>query len=68
MLCDKFGKSKTDTLIISFSCKLKSKGYKSDNHCATILQWANEDGIKKDEGSFDTDEFVAAAARRSYGG
>lgn len=68
-LCDKFRKNKADSLIDSFSCKLKSKGYKSDNHCATILQWADEDGVKPDNipsGSFDTAEFLEAALKNSF--
>ena len=68
-LCDKFRKNKADALIDSFSCKLKSKGYKSDNHCATILQWADEDGVKPDNipsGSFDTAEFLEAALKNSF--
>lgn len=68
-LTERFGKAAAEKLIDSFSCKLESKGYKSENHCATILQWADEDGVKADNtpsGSFDTDEFLEAALKNSF--
>ena len=64
-ICEKYGKGTANELINSFSCKLKSKGYKSVNHCATIMQWAVEDGVKE-KGSFDYDEFWESALARSY--
>ena len=52
--------------------KLKSKGYKFDDHYSTILLWAQKDGKKPVtesgvSGSFDTDEFFEAALRRARG-
>ena len=64
-ICEKYGKGTANELINSFSCKLKSKGYKSVNHCATIMQWAVEDGVKE-KGSFDYDEFWELALARCY--
>ncbi len=69
-LVGKFGKALADELIESFSRKLKSKGYKYDDHYSTILLWADKDGKKpiseaNAAGSFDTEEFFEAALRRS---
>lgn len=66
-LKNEYGKSTADSLIDSFSCKIVSKGYKSNNHYATILQWAKEDGVKPNTSSFDIDEFFEAALKKSYG-
>lgn len=62
-----YGKSTADSLIDGFSCKVISKGYKSNNHYATILQWAKEDGVKPIKDSFDTNEFFEAALKHSCG-
>lgn len=68
-LIEMFGETVALELIDSFSRKLKSKGYKYDDHYATILIWAKSDGVKPlaegEGGSFDTDEFFKAALARS---
>ena len=69
-LVGKFGKALAEELIETFSQKLKSKGYKYDDHYATILLWAEKDGKKpisevNAAGSFDTEEFFKAALLRS---
>lgn len=71
-LIEIYGKSCGEELIETFSQKLKSKGYKYDDHYATILLWAEKDGKKpisevNAAGSFDTDEFFEAALRRARG-
>ncbi len=71
-LIEIYGKSCGEELIESFSMKLKSKGYKYDDHYSTILLWAQKDGKKpvaeaNSGGSFDTDEFFEAALRRARG-
>lgn len=43
-LSEKYG-DMADKLIEQFSAKLKSKGYKFDDHYATIVSWANEDNV-----------------------
>lgn len=66
-LITKFGKALAEELIESFSKKLKSKGYKYDDHYSTILLWADKDGKKPSAevgGSFNTDDFFEAAIRR----
>ncbi len=70
-LISMFGETVALELIDSFSEKLKSKGYKYEDHYATILIWARKDGVKPEsaassKGSFDTDEFFKAALARSY--
>jgi hypothetical protein len=67
-----FGEEVARELIDNLSRKLKSKGYKYEDHYATILVWAKKDGVKPEAaissagGSFDTDEFFKAALARSY--
>ncbi len=39
-----------DSLIEKFSVKLKSKGYKYDNHFAALIDWAESDKKKSEEG------------------
>lgn len=66
-LTDKYGKSVANGLIDNFSIKLKAKGYQYDDHYATILDWANKDGIKpQSEKSYDVEDFFQAALMRSY--
>ena len=52
-----------------FSCKLKAKGYRYEDHFATILLWFAEEKnqSKTAKGSFDIDDFFEAALRRTYG-
>ena len=68
-LVEMFGAELALELIDGFSRKLKSKGYKYDDHYATILIWARSDGVKplaeSSGGSFNTDEFFKAALARS---
>ena len=68
-LVEAFGETVASELIDNLSRKLKSKGYKYEDHYATILVWAKKDGIKplaaaSEGSSFDTDEFFAAALAR----
>lgn len=66
-----------DRYIDTFSQKLYTKGYRYPDHAKAILDWWKRDcEIEKrsepteenlPEGSFDTDEFFAAAVRRSLG-
>ena len=70
-LISMFGESIADGLIENLSKKLKSKGYKYEDHYATILIWAQKDGVKPLEeaaagSSFDTEAFFNAALARSY--
>ena len=71
-ICTRFGK-KAQGLINNLSRKMKSKGYKYEDHYATLILWAESDGIGVDgeigettEKSYDTDEFFEASLRRSY--
>lgn len=60
---EKYGVSYVD----EFSAKLEAGGYKSKNHYATMLLWAEQDKRQKpSEGSFDIDEFFEAAMNRKY--
>lgn len=68
-----------DAYIDRFSEKLYSKGYRYPSHFRAICEWWERDRQlgggrlpfsepqKSDGGSFDTDEFFAAAVRRSLG-
>ena len=58
-----------DHRIEIFSCKLKAKGYRYEDHFATILLWFAEEKnqSKTTKGSFDIDDFFEAALRRTYG-
>lgn len=58
-----------DHRIEIFSCKLKAKGYRYEDHFATILLWFAEEKnqSKTKKGSFDIDDFFEAALRRTYG-
>ncbi len=72
---------RADDYIDRFSEKLHSKGYRYPNHFKTICEWWERDSRlenvgagysspespKTDGGSFETDEFFAAAVRRSLG-
>ena len=53
-----------------FSCKLKAKGYRYDDHYATLLLWYAEEkkqkNASKKDSSFDVDDFFAAALNRTY--
>jgi phage replication O-like protein O len=73
----KFGQ-KADKIIDVFSTKLKSKGYKYNDHYATILLWHGQDDLKRAdedeekkkkelEKGFDTDEFFKVALMRGSG-
>lgn len=65
-LTERFG-GNTEKLLNTFSCKLKAKGYTYDNHYATLILWAEEDGVGKgNDKSYDTDDFFEAALKRSY--
>ena len=66
-LIERFGDNALK-LIELFSAKLKSKGYKYEDHYATLLLWAEKDGVEHaaTEKSYDTDDFFAAAMLRSY--
>ncbi len=65
-LASRYGESVAKGLIDSFSRKLKAKGYRYENHYATIVDWANKDGVKtKAETSYDIDDFFEAALRRA---
>ena len=66
-LCDRFG-NKTAEMIDFFSAKLKAKGYHFENHYATIILWAKQDGKDKGESlkSYDLDDFFEAACKRTY--
>lgn len=64
---EKYGNSVSEGLIDNFSRKIKAKGYQYEDHYATILDWANKDGVKpKGEKSYDVEEFFNAALARSY--
>lgn len=66
-LCEKFGKSAI-SLINNLSLKMRSKGYKFEDHYATLILWAQSDGVCAEEDkSYDTDEFFEASLMRSYG-
>lgn len=68
-LVSMFGEKVAGELIDNLSRKLKSKGYKYEDHYATILIWAQKDGVKpitEASGSFDTNEFFELALARSY--
>ncbi len=66
-LADKYGKSVAEGLVDNFSRKIKAKGYQYDDHYASILDWANKDGVKpRSEKSYDVDDFFYAALERSY--
>ena len=74
-ICTRFGKN-AQGLINNLSRKMKSKGYKFEDHYATLILWAESDGISGDgenggsgesiEKSYDTDEFFEASLKRSY--
>lgn len=66
-LCNRFG-NKTAEMIDFFSAKLKAKGYYFENHYATIILWAKQDGRDKGESmkSYDIDDFFDAACKRAY--
>lgn len=57
--------------IEALSAYIETKGEKYKNHLAVIRNWArrDEEKNKKDtsESSFETDDFFAAALRRTYG-
>lgn len=54
--------------IEAFGAKIAAKGYTYDNHYAAILLWYQEDKKKGTQaGSFDIDDFFAAALKRTYG-
>lgn len=68
-LVSMFGEKVAGELIDNLSRKLKSKGYKYEDHYATILIWAQKDGVKpitEASGSFDTNEFFELALARSF--
>ncbi len=53
-------------LINIFSIKLRSKGYRYEDHYAAILSWAEEDGIEHSgEKSYVMDDFFEASLRRA---
>ena len=58
-----------NVLIENFSAKLHKHGYKYNNHYATILKWASEDGAKGQEAqtgsSYNLADFERAALDRS---
>ena len=55
------------SVIDHFSRRIKAKGYQYEDHYATILDWANQDGVKpKENKSYDTEDFWQAALQRSY--
>ena len=65
-LTERFG-GNTEKLLNTFSCKLKAKGYTYDNHYATLILWAEEDGVGKgNDKSYDIDDFFEAALKRRY--
>lgn len=65
-LCSRFGK-RSDGLISNLSLKMRSKGYKFEDHYATLILWAESDGVAHTEAkSYDTDEFFEASLMRSY--
>ncbi|MBQ8836435.1 MAG: replisome organizer [Clostridia bacterium] len=62
----RYGASLAEALIDNLSRRIKSKGYRYEDHYATILDWAAKDGVKtSSEKSYDTDEFFQAAVQRS---
>lgn len=66
-LADKYGESVAKRMIDNLSRRIKAKGYQYEDHYATILDWANKDGVKpRSEKSYDVDDFFAAAVERSY--
>lgn len=68
-LTSMFGETVASELVDNLSRKLKSKGYKYEDHYATILIWAQKDGVKpitEASGSFDTNEFFELALARSF--
>ena len=68
-LTSMFGEKVAGELIDNLSRKLKSKGYKYEDHYATILIWAQKDGVKplsEASSSFDTNEFFELALARSF--
>ena len=67
LLTERYGRMESEGLIDNFSRKIKAKGYQYEDHYATILDWANKDGVKlRSEKSYDLEDFVNAALARSY--
>ena len=66
-LVDQYGEVTAGVLIENLSKKIKAKGYIIKDHYATILDWAQKDGVKPlAEKSYDTEDFFRAALERSY--
>ena len=65
-LCSRFG-NKANEMIDFFSTKLKAKGYHFENHYATIILWAKQDGKEVGESikSYELDDFFEAACQRA---
>lgn len=67
----KAGMPDADRRIEIFSCKLKAKGYRYEDHYATILLWWVEEQrrqcTERGSSSFNVDEFFEAALRQTYG-
>ena len=67
LLTERYGRMESEGLIENLSRKLAAKGYCIKDHYATILDWANKDGVKlRSEKSYDLEDFVNAALARSY--
>ena len=65
-LVAQYGKKQAEDLIDNLSAKMRSKGYKFNDHYATILAWAIRDGVEpKKEKSYDLDDFFEAALARA---
>ena len=65
-LADKYGESVSEGLINNLSIKIRAHRYAIKDHYATILDWANKDGVKlRSEKSYDLDDFFNAALSRS---
>ena len=66
-LVNRYGTATTKALIDNLSAKMRSKGYKFNDHYATILSWAMRDNVKEQgDKSYDLDDFFDAALQRSY--
>ena len=67
-ICERFG-AKAQGLINNLSYKLRSKGYRFEDHYATLILWAERDGVHgAEEKSYDTDDFFEASLRREMDG
>lgn len=62
-LAEQMGVSKRDEYIERLDDYIASKGVRYKSHYATIRNWFRSDGGRKENSSFDTDEFVKRGER-----